>query len=135
MVTRTHFILYVAEQDRSRRFYETVLGLAPRLDVPGMTEFELPGEAILGLMPEAGIRALLGDVLPDPRGAAGVPRAELYLVVEDPAEAFARAVEAGAVPLGPLAPRNWGHDAAYVLDPDGHVVAFARESSKDGPGI
>ena len=25
----------------------------------------------------------------------------------------------------PLAARNWGHHAAYALDPDGHVLAFA----------
>ena len=49
------FILYVADQSRSARFYAELLGLAPSLDVPGMTEFTLPGGCKLGLMPEAGI--------------------------------------------------------------------------------
>lgn len=121
----THFILYVANQPASRCFYEQALAQTPRLDVPGMTEFDLPGGAVLGLMPESGIRALLGAVLPDPAVARGVPRAELYLLVGDPAAAHARALAAGAGELSPLLPRNWGHVAAYSLDPDGHVLAFA----------
>ena len=95
---------------------------------PGMTEFALPGGSILGLMPESGIKRLLGSVLPDPATASGVPRSELYLVVQDPASYHKRALEAGALELSPLLPRDWGHDAAYCLDPDSHVLAFAKPS-------
>lgn len=121
-----HFILYVADQKISARFYERALGIEPRLDVPGMTEFDLGAGAVLGLMPSAGIKRLLGPKLPDPADAHGVPRAELYLLVEDPAAGHRRALEAGAAELSALAPRGWGHDAAYSLDPDGHVLAFAK---------
>lgn len=121
-----HFILYVADPQRSTAFWTAALGLAPRLQVPGMTEFDLPGGGVLGLMPEAGIRRLLGPALPDPAQANGVPRAELYLRVDDPAAGHARALAAGAHELSPLAARNWGDLAAYCLDPDGHVLAFAR---------
>lgn len=69
---------------------------------------------------------LLGDRLPDPAAAAGIPRAELYLFVSDPARYHARALECGASELSEPAPRGWGDVAAYVLDPDGHVLAFAR---------
>ncbi|MCC6830442.1 MAG: glyoxalase [Thermoleophilia bacterium] len=120
-----HLILYVADQAAAAAFFAAALGFAPRLDVPGMTEFALPGGAVLGLMPEDGVRRLLGDALPDPAGGAGVPRAELYLMVPDPAAAHARAVAAGARELSPLLPRGWGHRAAYCLTADGHVVAFA----------
>lgn len=120
-----HFILYVADQKRSARFYAAALSLKPRLDVPGMTEFELGGGAVLGLMPAAGIKRLLGDKLPDPAASAGTPRAELYLLVDDPEAGHRRALDAGARELSALAPRDWGHDAAYSLDPDGHVLAFA----------
>jgi uncharacterized protein len=123
---RSQFILYVADQRRAADFYARTLGRAPRLDVPGMTEFEIAG-AVLGLMPEAGIRRLLGPALPDPARAAGVPRAELYLVVGDAGAYHRRAVEAGARDVSPLAPRDWGHRVAYSLDPDGHVVAFAEQ--------
>lgn len=121
-----HFILYVADQKISARFYEKALATKPRLDVPGMTEFDLGAGAVLGLMPSAGIKRLLGPKLPDPADARGVPRAELYLLVEDPAAGHRRALEAGAAELSALAPRGWGHDAAYSLDPDGHVLAFAK---------
>jgi len=119
------FILYVRDQRRSADFYRAALDTAPRLDVPGMTELALGGGAVLGLMPEAGIRRLLGDALPDPAAAAGVPRAELYLRVDDPGACHQRALAAGARELSPLARRDWGDRAAYCLDPDGHVLAFA----------
>ena len=131
MNTAPRFILYVRDQERARAFYEAALELAPRLHAPGMTEFALPGGAVLGLMPEAGIRRLLPD-LPDPAQARGVPRAETYLVVAEPREALARAVEAGATELSPVRPRDWGDDAGYCLDPDGHVLAFAAPTPAPG---
>lgn len=133
MILRSHFILYVADQARSGAFYARVLGYAPRLEVPGMTEFDLAGGAVLGLMPAAGIRGLLGEALPDPAAAAGIPRAELYLLVDEPEVFQARAVAAGARELSPVIPRDWGHTAGYVVDADGHVVAFARESTGAAP--
>lgn len=134
MPAAAHFILYVADQARSTAFYAAALGDAPRLHVPGMTEFALPGGAVLGLMPEAGIRRLLGPALPDPElGRAGA-RCELYLLVDDPAAGHARALAAGAHELSPLQPRNWGHVAAYALDPDQHVLAFAAPMSKEAKG-
>ena len=38
---KAFFIIYVEDQDRSREFYEAVLGAKPIIDVPGMTEFRL----------------------------------------------------------------------------------------------
>ncbi len=125
MKNESYFILFVAEQERSTRFYTEALGLAPRLHVPGMSEFQLPGGGVLGLMPEQGVRRLLGPVLaasePQPSGA----RCELYLLVDDPGAWHARALAAGAEEISPLQARNWGHCAAYSRDPDGHVLAFA----------
>ncbi len=129
----SHFILYVADQIRSASFYASVLGLAPRLNVPGMTEFVLPDGGVLGLMPEAGIKALLGAALPDPSSAGGAPRCELYLLVDEPACFHGRALASGARELSSLAPRTWGHTAAYSLDHDGHVLAFAAMTSLPEP--
>ena len=119
-----NFIFYVGDQAKSREFYARALGLAPRLDVPGMTEFELGPGCVLGLMPETGIKRLLPG-LPDPEAGRAGARAELYLTVPDPEACHARALAAGAGELSPMAPRNWGDRAAYSLDPDGHVLAFA----------
>jgi len=126
---KPHLILYVADQKASAKFYERVLAVKPLLDVPGMTEFPLGAGAVLGLMPAAGAKRLLGAKVPDPAGAAGIPRAELYLLLEDPAAYHRRALESGAQELSALLPRDWGHDAAYSLDADGHVLAFARATA------
>jgi catechol 2,3-dioxygenase-like lactoylglutathione lyase family enzyme len=127
---KAHFILYVRDQAASTAFYSRALDAEPTLDVAGMTEFALPGGAVLGLMPETAITKLLGESLPDPAPAHGIPRAELYLMVADPAGCHRRALEAGARELSPLSSRNWGHEAAYSLDPDGHVLVFARSAEK-----
>jgi uncharacterized protein len=124
----SYFILYVGDQRRARDFYAAALGSAPRLDVPGMTEFALPSGGVLGLMPQAAVQRLLGPALPGPARACGVPRAEQYLMVDQPAQYHARALCAGGQELSPLLARDWGHTAAYCLDPDGHVLAFARGS-------
>ncbi len=126
---KTNVILYVLDQGASKRFYEAVLLSRPSLDVQGMTEFELNAETVLGLMPVAGIRRLLGETLPDPDTARGVPRVELYLTVDDPAEFHRRAIVHGARELSPLLLRDWGDEAAYSLDLDGHVLVFARRTA------
>jgi len=123
-----NIILYVRDQARSRDFYTLALGLAPKLDVPGMTEFGISEACVLGLMPEKGIKRLLPD-MPDPEKAAGIPRAEVYFTVPDAAAFHARALAAGARELSPPAARGWGHIAAYSLDPDGHVLAFAEPAA------
>lgn len=125
----TYFILYVQDQQRARAFYAMALGTAPRLDVPGMTEFCLPAGGVLGLMPVDGIKRLLGNSLPDPGQAQGIPRAELYLMVPDPARHHAQSLQAGGRELSALQDRPWGHAAAYSLDLDGHVLAFAAATA------
>lgn len=126
-VNKSLFILYVADQERSARFYAEVLGSDPTLNVPGMTEFALSTTSSLGLMPEANIMRLLGEALPDPARANGIPRAELYLLVAGAERFHQRALAAGARELSAIGLRSWGHRAAYSLDPDGHVIAFAEE--------
>jgi catechol 2,3-dioxygenase-like lactoylglutathione lyase family enzyme len=125
VISAVHLILYVSDQAAATAFWRAVLDRQPVLDEPGMTEFTLGNGVVLGLMPEAGIRTLLGPVLPDPGAARGIPRAEVYLVVANAAGCHARALAAGATELSPLARRSWGDDVAYCLDPNGHVVAFA----------
>jgi uncharacterized protein len=132
MITTAHFILYVEDQPASTAFYGAVLGRAPDLEVPGMTEFRIAEGCVLGLMPVAGIRRLLGERLPDPAQATGIPRAELYLYVDDPAAYHRRALLHGARELSPPEPRDWGDIAAYSLDPDGHVLAFGARRTGDG---
>lgn len=132
MITRTHFILYVTDQEASRRFYEFVLAQSPSLHVPGMTEFTIGDAIIIGLMPARGILRLLGlslNQLPEP----GQIRGELYLMVDAPERYHARALSAGAQELSPMSLRDWGDFAAYSLDANGYVLAFARSAGKPDP--
>ena len=121
----SHFILYVRDQEASMRFYQTALAQDPRLHVPGMTEFQLSSECILGLMPESGIKKLLGEKIHDPEKTNGIARAELYMFVQDPQEFIDRAMSAGARLLSSIELRNWGDHAGYLADLDGHVIGVA----------
>ena len=119
---KTHFILYVADQMKSTEFYSSVLGSEPTMVAPGMTEFLLADDTVLGLMPNAGASRLLNIEVSEFESS----RCEVYLVVDDADDYHKRALSAGARELSPLAARDWGHRAAYSLDPDGHVLAFAQ---------
>lgn len=115
----TEVILYVADQQRAASFYRTVLGTAPSLDVPGMTELDLGGTT-LGLMPASDMAALVPGI-----DIGTGQRCELYLRRPDAAEILARVEPAGGRLLSPVAPRPWGEHVGYALDPDGHLLAVA----------
>ncbi len=128
MIDKAHIIFYVDDQKSSTSFYKNVLAIEPRLDVPGMTEFELSNGTILGLMPHSGIKKLLDDKIEVPGKLMRTPRAELYLLVNKPQKYFERALQHGAIELSRLQPRDWGDEAAYCLDSDGYVLAFAKKN-------
>ena len=127
MYKKIEIIFYVADQYRSRGFYENLLGMAPVLDVPGMTEFELLQGVKLGLMPEGGGAKIITPALPHPKEGNGIPRCELYLFVDDVPASYRNALDSGAMAISPALDREWGHRVAYVADPDGHVIAFAQK--------
>ncbi|PWG82021.1 VOC family protein [Pararcticibacter amylolyticus] len=121
------FILYVADQERSTEFYRQLFQQDPVLNVPGMTEFEpIPG-CKLGLMPERGIAKIIGGKTPDPASGSGIPRCEIYLLVEDIQPYYERAQALSAVRVSDIGERNWGHRVCYFADADGHILAFAEE--------
>lgn len=127
MIT-AHTILFVADQARSTEFYSRVLGVEPDLNVPGMTEFHVSDGAVLGLMPRSSAARLFADKIKIAQENDFHKAAELYLLVNDAAAYFRRAIEAGANEISPLTLRDWGHRAAYCLDPEGHIIAFAQGS-------
>ncbi len=89
-------------------------------------EYALNEGARLGLMPQGNTRHFLGDDLGARRPADGCPRAEVYVRLDDLDAAVARLEAAAARCTSPRAPRGWGDEAAYYLDPDGYVLAVAR---------
>lgn len=126
--TTIELILYVTDQELSKEFYRKVLAMEPVLDVPGMTAFQLSPGLRLGLMPNSGIAKILGNKTPNPADGTGIPRCELYLRVENPLEMMERALEWNAILVSPLLARDWGEEAGYIADPDGHIVAFAKRN-------
>lgn len=122
----TEIILYVKDQESSKQFYRKLLRNDPELHVPGMTEFVISEYLKLGLMPSAGIVRLLGNSIEDPEKASGIPRCELYFLVEDADAEYHHAIQSGAKMISPVASRDWGDLVGYVADPDDHVIAFAQ---------
>jgi uncharacterized glyoxalase superfamily protein PhnB len=61
---------------------------------------------------------------PGPQALKGSP-VIIHLYVEDADAAFARAVEAGATPVMPLADMFWGDRYGVLQDPFGHKWAIA----------
>jgi len=120
------FILYVKDQERSRKFYEDVLNATPTLHVQGMTEFLLAGNVKIGLMPETGINKILAGKTPHPTSGNGIPRCELYLKVKDITVYKERAGKAGALIICEPTNMDWGDRVTYLMDPDGHILAFAQ---------
>jgi predicted enzyme related to lactoylglutathione lyase len=127
-ISEYEIILYVADQQRSRDFYSAVLQKTPALDVPGITEFNLTNELKLGLMPENGIAKILLNKTPHPNTGTGIPRCELYILLDDIEEAYRRAVKAGAKEISSIQDRDWGDKVGYVSDLDGHIIAFAKRN-------
>ena len=129
---QAYFILYVSDQRRSANFYKEVLGIEPILDVAGITEFELREGVILAVMPvESAAKLIGGQHFADSGSGQKAPKAELYLVVDDPGSHHRRALDQGSPELSPMQLRDWGHRAAYSMDPDGHVLAFAEKVAPD----
>lgn len=126
LIKEASTIIYVNDQAVSTRFYTRILNKEPRLNLPGMTEFELTEKSVLGLMPAEGIKRVLNSKIKLPVKKENEPRAEIYLLVNNTEEYILRAKEAGAKILDELHERDWGHKAIYFEDPDGYIIALAE---------
>jgi predicted enzyme related to lactoylglutathione lyase len=121
------FIIYVENQEISKKFYQDTFNIIPILDVAGMTEFKINENTKLGIMPESGIYNLLKDKIITPLKANGIPRCEIYIYVDSPEVYYNRAILYGAKPLSKCFIRDWGDEVAYCIDFDGNVLAFAKK--------
>ncbi|MEI8136811.1 MAG: hypothetical protein WCH21_05745, partial [Bacteroidota bacterium] len=110
----------------AKHFTKKYLKQNPLLDVPGMTEFKLSDNFLLGLMPEKGISKILCPSMPNPSSGNGIPKCELYLIAADPVTSLKNAIEIGAIQISEAEMRDWGDTVSYCTDPDGHIIAFAK---------
>ena len=81
-------------------------------------------------MPEEGIAKILTPKMPHPNLGNGIPRCELYVVLDNIEEIHQRAIAAGAIEISPIQNRDWGDKVGYVADKDGHIIAFAANNRK-----
>jgi len=121
------FIIYVADQEKSYNFYKQLLQLDAKLNVPGMTEFNLRDNVKLGLMPENGIAKILSNKVPHPKEGTGIPRCEIYLKVYNAVEYIRRGIQLGGMEISKFQLRDWGDKVGYISDLDGHIIAFAEQ--------
>lgn len=126
MITKSHHILYVADQALSTEFYSKLLNQLPHLNVPGMTEFQLTENTILGLMPSKGITKLLENKIETYPSSENKGKSELYLIVDNLNDYYNRAISLKAHFLSEIKEQDWGHKTVYLLDPDSYVIAFAE---------
>jgi catechol 2,3-dioxygenase-like lactoylglutathione lyase family enzyme len=119
-------ILAVDDVERSVDFYERAFGWPrnPRIDYSNYVELLEPTGGCLGLFERGAFARTAGAETPaKPERQTAT---ELYVRVDDVEPVIDRLEELGARQLAPLAPREWGEEAAYYADPDGNVVAVAR---------
>lgn len=125
-IQHTEIILYVKDQQKSTQFYEQLFRKSADLNVPGMTEFILNDFCKLGLMPNDGIAKIITPQLPHPNLGNGIPRCELYFLVENVEAEFEIIQNLGVNIISAIEPRDWGDTAFYFSDWDGHVIALAQ---------
>jgi len=122
--------LYVADLDRSRVFYERVLGFEVLLAEPRMVGLAVPGGSILLLFVRGGSAEpsdTPGGTIP-PHDGSGT----LHLCFAVPLASlpdWARHLEAQHVPIESRVTQSFGGTSLYFRDPDGHSLEVA------GPGL
>jgi lactoylglutathione lyase len=116
-------ILFVADLERSIRFYRDTLGLPFRFASESYAEFATEG-AKFGLYARAHLSELIGR--PAPTGAVPWPQGEVAFFVDDPDAEHERLLRAGVEVLAPPTDRPWGERTLHLADPDGNVVELTR---------
>jgi lactoylglutathione lyase len=116
-------ILFVADLERSIRFYRDTIGLPFRFASESYAEFATEG-AKFGLYARPHLPDLIG--LRAPADPAPWPQGEVAFFVADPDAEHERLREAGVVVLATPTDRPWGERTLHVADPDGNVVELTR---------
>ncbi|NLM44368.1 MAG: VOC family protein [Clostridiales bacterium] len=100
--------------------------MEPLMDVPGMTEFKLADNMLLGIMPSEGIKNMM-DIKTIKHWKEGeIPKCQIYLPVDEPDDYYNRVVKAGGIGIIEGKSTPWGGYIAYCMDLDGNLLAFAR---------
>ncbi len=125
----THLLTILAVENvpRAAEFYRRAFAFKQTVDVSVYAEFEIEVGRRLGLYERNSFGHNTG-IVPNTIRPGELSGAELYFHTDDPQIQIRSLLEAGAVPLSPWSVREWGDEAAYFRDPDGHVLVIARPS-------
>jgi predicted enzyme related to lactoylglutathione lyase len=104
--------------DRSRTFYEKVLGLEADDTVPSRLYFHC-GDVIVALI----------DWQVEGRGTFQATPDDLYFAADELDAILDRARAAGAQVVSAIETRPWGERSFYCLDPDGNRLCFVDETT------
>ena len=104
--------------DRSREFYEVVLGVEADVTVPSRVYFHC-GDVIVAVI----------DWAVEPLGPFRSTPENLYLATDDLDAAYQRAKDARARQLTQVERRPWGERSFYCLDPDGNRLCFVDDTT------
>ena len=86
-------IIFVENQEKARDFYKEVLDMEPLMDVPGMTEFKLADNMLLGIMPMRNKNMM--DIKTIKHWKRRNSKCQIYLPVDEPDDYYNRVVKAG----------------------------------------
>lgn len=122
-------LLYVEDVERTVSFYESAFGLKRKfMHEGGYGEMDT-GPTTLGFVAHTVVDSTgLAFTKADAQGPA--PAMEIALVTHDVAEAYEKAVKAGAVGLAPPKAKPWGQIVAYVRDLNGFLVELCTAVSE-----
>lgn len=123
MARLAYSILFVADLERSIRFYRDTIGLPFRFASDTYAEFATEG-AKFGLYARPHLPELIGRSAPT--DAVPWPQGEVVFFVDDPDAEHERLRHAGVDVLAPPTDRPWGERTLHLADPDGNVVELTR---------
>jgi lactoylglutathione lyase len=116
-------IVYVPSVADTLAFYEKAFGFRIRfLHESGQYGELESGATVLAFASHALGEMNFGGNFVPVSATATPPGIELAFVTEDVSSAYAKAIEAGAVPLHPPAQKPWGQVVAYVRSLEGTLV-------------
>ena len=116
-------IVYVPSVADTLAFYEKAFGFRVRfLHESGQYGELESGATVLAFASHALGEMNFGGNFVPVSATAPPPGIELAFVTEDVSSAYAKAIEAGAVPLHPPAQKPWGQVVAYVRSLEGTLV-------------
>jgi catechol 2,3-dioxygenase-like lactoylglutathione lyase family enzyme len=114
-------LIVVEDMERSRRFYEQLLGQKVKFDFG----LDVPFEGDFTIHQRAHFQTLLGDATQPPI-AGKAPWGELYFESGELDATYQRLNEAGVEFIHPIIEQPWGQRAMRLYDPDGHILEIGE---------